>query len=334
MRHTLRKLFWRPAYRAVTCLFMGLLTLSCDNEVPVNMDHDGLPVAWCILNMDDSLQQVRLAKSFFPENGYDTLEHLTLERWTEPVQIYIEEWRDPQQPVVHDFYPGGVILQDTGYFADPSFSLYQSDFKPVPNVQYYLYLWFPERNYYTWATTTAVDRLDIVNPRPVTGRKITFSDTDDFVVQFRPPKNSGFHQFGFILTIEEHLASGFNLDHFDFGSQVYEEGNGQMMVIQLNSARFYRDLVDRYDTLPGTEYRRVTGLEFVACTYGRELSLYNQLYNNGTQPWEIQSYSSFKNGFGLFSSRTFSRVTNLELSSLTYQLLTRDQRFKHMKFIQ
>jgi len=63
------------------------------------------------------------------------------------------------------------------------------------------------------------------------------------------------------------------------------------------------------------------------------MRLYNQLFNNGSQPWETQTYSSFVNGMGLFSSVAHDRLTNLELSKLTLDIITKDSRYTHMKFI-
>jgi len=297
------------------------------------MVNDGLPFVYCILDMDDSLQQVRLAKSFFPAKGYDTLGHLTIQRWTEPVEIYIEEWTDTENPVVYNFHQADTIRQDTGYFSNPSFTLYQAALKPVPNVKYFLYLYFPTRNMYTYASTLTIEHPEILTPAAIPGRKITFSDMDDFIVELRLPPNSGFHQFDFIFTIEEHIGSELKIDYFNFGGQTYEANNSQLLLYLLNSSRFYSDLLNRYDTLSGSDYRRITGLEFSTYSYGDEMRLYNQLYNNGSQPWEIQSYSSFKNGFGIFSSKSNKRITNLELSDLTYRLLTSDSRYAHMKFI-
>jgi len=319
--------------RKIFFILILLHLISCENEVRVNMDNSGLPVAYCILNLDDSVQYVRLAKSFFPDKGYLQLDHLTLDQWDEPVEIYLEEWLNPQQPVIRDFYRSDTIRQDTGYFSKPSFHLYQSDFKPVPNTLYYLYLWFPNRNYYAYGSTRTVDHPEIITPAQIPGRKITFSDTDDFIVQLRPSQNSEYHQFSFILTIEEHIGNRLNLDYFTFGGQVYEQNTGQLVVYLLNSKRFYEELLNRYDPLSSPDYRRITGVEFAAFSYGAELRLYNQLYNNGAQPWEIQTYSSFQNGFGLFSSTAHSRTTNLELSNLTYQVLTQDSRYTDLKFI-
>ena len=319
-------------YKFAAIIFF-LFLLSCENEIRVNMDNNGLPVAWCILNMDDSLQQVRLAKSFFPDADYLTRDHLTLEQWNEPVEIYLEEWTNPRQPVIYNFYPSDTIRQDTGFFANPSFQLYETSLKPVPNTLYYLYLWFPERNYYAFASTMTVDQPGILNPASIPGRVITFSGMDDFIVELRTPKNSEYHQFGFVLTIEEHVNGGFSLDHFHFGGQAYEQNSGQTLLYLLNSDRFYRELLNHYDTLSGSDYRYINGLEFAVSSYGSELRLYNQLYDNGSQPWEIQTYSSFKNGFGLFSSVARSRLTNLELSDLTYEILTQDPRYKHLKFV-
>ncbi len=317
----------------VWSILLLLLLCSCKNELNVNLDNDGLPVTYCVLDVDDTVQQLRLAKSFFPESGELQQDHMTIKRWEEPVEIYIEEWKDNDHPAVYDFYPADTIRQDTGFFNNPSFSLYQTAFKPLPNTLYYIYLIFPERNYFSFASTVTVDHTEILNPAAIPGRKVTFSDLDDFIVELRPPPNAEFHQFSFLLTVEEYLSTGFNLDYFNFGGQVYEENRGQILNHLLNSDRFYLDLIDRYDELSGDEYRRITGLEFVVYSYGTELRLYNRLYNNGAQPWEIQSYSSFKNGFGLFSSKSKSRTANLEFSNLTWDLLTGDSRYKPLKFI-
>jgi hypothetical protein len=315
-------------------LLVGLLVLiSCENDIRVNMDDKPVPVTYCILDTEDSVQFVRLARSFIPEAGYSDLDHLELQHWNEPVEIYLEEWAGQDQPVIYDFHRTDTIRQDTGYFANPSFDLYRASMKPLPGVEYYLYLWFPERQYYSYASTLAVGNPVVLNPAAIPGRKVTFSEMDDFIVEFRPPQNSGFHQFSFILTLEEHIGTGFNLDYFRFGAQTYEDNNGEVILSLLNSNRFYANLLQRYDTLRGNDYRRITGLEFVLYSYGKELRLYNQLYNNGSQPWEIQSYSSFRNGFGLFSSISHTRVTNLELSDLTYQTLAGDSRYKHMKLV-
>ena len=315
------------------CFIVLLILISCENEVRVNMDNTGLPVVYCVLDVDDTLQQVRLAKSFFPEKGYTDQAHLAVAQWDEPVEIYIEEWTDSENPTVYNFYKADTVRQDTGYFANPSFQLYQSAFKPKPKIKYYLYLWFPERNLYTYASTIAVEHPEIITPAAIPGRKITFSDMDDFIVELRLPLNSGFHQFSFVLTIEEHQGNDLKRDFFNFGGRCYDGNDGQLLLYLLNSSRFYSDLRNKYDTLTGNDYRRIEGVEFVTYSYGEEMRLYNQLFNNGSQPWEIQSFSSFKNGFGLFSSKTHRRLTNLELSDLTYRLLTSDPRYAHMKFI-
>ena len=48
-------------------LLLALMALfSCENELDIDMDIDGVPVVYCVLDMDDTSQVVRLAKSFFP----------------------------------------------------------------------------------------------------------------------------------------------------------------------------------------------------------------------------------------------------------------------------
>ncbi len=315
-------------------LIAALMALfSCENEIDINMDVDGLPVVYCVMDMDDTSQIVRLAKSFFPEKDYWKYDHIEVKPWDKPVEIYMEEWADPNEATIYEFSQLDRTRQDTGYFNTPSYQLYEAIFKPIPNTSYFLYLYFPERNYYTYAQTVSVDHPMIMDPSNIPGRNITFSDMDDYVVQFRPSLNSEFHQFSFILNIEEHQADEFRLDYFDFGSQIYESNTEQIITNRLSSTRFYKNLTARYDTLSGSDYRRVTSVEFIIYSYGREMRLYNQLYNNGTKPWEIQSYTTFVNGTGLFSSVAHDRLTNLELSKLTLDILTEDSRYSHMKFI-
>lgn len=314
-------------------IILLLLLISCSNEVLVNMDNEGVPVVYCILDMDDSVQEVRLAKSFLPDEQNPIQKGMSMARWDEPVEIYLEEWIDQTKPVIYEFNPINSVHQDTGFFATPSFQLYQASLKPVEHAVYYLYLWFPERNYYAYASTQAIAHTEIISPAAIPGRKVTFSDIDNFTVEIKPNGNSEYHQFDFQLEIEEHAGNETVMSDFYFGGQQNQEYDGQTMSITLNSRRFYMELLNRYDTLSGSAYRSINGLEFLVYSYGPEMRLYNLLYDNGLQPWEIQSYSSFKNGFGLFSSKATSRVPNLELSSLTYDILTGDSRYKHLKFV-
>jgi hypothetical protein len=310
-----------------------LAFFSCDNELDINMDIDGVPVIYCVLDMDDTSQVVRLAKSFFPEEDYWKYDQLEIERWDEPVDIYIEEWTNSTSPNIYDFSRLNRVRQDSGYFVTPSFELFEAIFTPVPNTEYILYLYFPEREYYAYARTFTVGHPDIIDPAYIPGRGVTFSDLDDYIVQFRPSSNSEFHQYSFILKIEEHRGNEFNVDYFDFGSTVYESNTDQIITNKLSSARFYRDLTARYDELGDGDYRKVSSLEFIIYSFGREMRLYNQLYNNGTQPWEIQTYTSFVNGMGVFSSVAHDRLTNLQLSRLTLDILTQDPRYENLRFI-
>jgi len=310
-----------------------LALFSCENELDINMDIDGIPVVFCVLDMDDTSQVVRLAKSFFPEKDYWQYDQLEIETWDEPVDIYIEEWIDQSSPNIYEFSQLNRVRQDSGYFVTPSYQLYEAIFTPVPNTEYILYLYFPDREYYAYARTHTVGHPDIMDPAYIPGRGVTFSDMDDYVVQFRPSSNSEFHQFSFVLKIDEQIGNEFNVDYFDFGSTIYESNTDQIITRKLSSARFYRDLLTRYDTLGDNDYRRVSSLEFIIYSFGREMRLYNQLYNNGTQPWEIQTYSSFTNGMGVFSSVAHDRLTNLELSKLTLDILTQDPRYEHLRFI-
>ena len=266
-------------------LMVILVTLfSCENELDINMDIDGVPVVFCVLDMDDTSQVVRLAKSFFPEKDYWKYDHLEVKSWDEPVEIYVEEWINQEKANIYEFKELSRVKQDTGYFNTPSFQLYESVFEPLPNTEYILYLYFPERNYYSYARTLTVDHPNIMDPAYIPGRGVTFSDLDDYVVTFRPSLNSEFHQYSFILKVEEHKDSEFNLDYFDFGSSVYEYNSNQIISSRLSSARFYKNLLERYEGLNEGDFRKIISLEFIIYSYGREMRFYNQLYNNVPQP--------------------------------------------------
>ena len=245
----------------------------------------------------------------------------------------MEEWGNPDSPIIYEFDKLNRVRQDSGYFNTPSFDLYEAIFEPLPNTEYILYLYFPERDYYSYARTLTVDHPDMIDPAYIPGRGITFSDMDDYVVQFRPSMNSEFHQFSFILKVEEHVGTEFNVDFFDLGASILESSRGQIVTSRLSSARFYKELLSRYGALGENDFRKVRSLEFIIYSFGREMRLYNQLYSNGTQPWETQTYTSFVNGQGVFSSVAHDRLTNLELSKLTMDILTKDTRYEHLRFV-
>lgn len=289
-------------------LVLSSLLFSCESDFNPNTLSEPIPVVYCLLDLNDSIQEVRLAKTFSPDR--ESLEQLPikLDKWDEFTNVYIEEYCQGEESNIYFFtLRTQAISQDSGLFRSPSFQIYESAFNPKPDTRYNLYVFLEKSGIHCYATTRTVNAPRIIDPAPIPGRKVSFSPYDDYQILFYPPKNSGYHE------------CFFQFGGWTFGRQLTQEPKEQGTFVNLSSERFFK-------TLPASG--AFSRSEFHLISYGQEMGLYNQLFRQTNEPWENQSYSSFQNGIGLFSSRIHQRLSNLMISDVTLRLIQEDFQFE------
>lgn len=284
-----------------------VLFLACESEFDPNTNTEAIPVVYCLLDLNDSIQEVRLSKTFSPNSGTFDQSKIELELWDESADIYVEEENTLGESNIYFFSPSTQsAAQDTGIFESPSFELFTSTFKPKPNTVYHLYVFLKESGIHCFANTTTVSSPRIIDPAPIPGRKISFSQYDDYQIHFYPSKNSAYHELYF------------QFDSWNFEKIVFQEPKDQATFVSFSSERFFNQIPSNGD---------FENSEFHLISYGQEMAFYINLFRNNGGPWENQTYSSFLNGVGLFSSRIHQRISNLKLSPITLELLQNDFQF-------
>ncbi|MCK5820982.1 MAG: DUF4249 family protein [Bacteroidales bacterium] len=288
-------------------ILTGLL-FSCESDFNPNTTSEPIPVVYCLLDLNDSIQEVRLAKTFSPDRNALEQLPIKLEGWHEPANIYVEEYISGEEFNTYFFtLRTQVISQDSGLFQSPSFQIYESTFKPKPDTHYNLYVFLEDSDIHCYATTKTISAPRVIDPASIPGRKISFSQYDDYLIHFYPPKNSAYHE------------CYFQFDNWTFGRQLTQEPKEQGTFVNLSSERFFKTLP------PSGTFERS---EFHIISYGQEMGLYNHLFLQTNEPWENQSYSSFLNGIGLFSSRIHQRISNLATSDVTLKLIQEGYQFE------
>jgi len=291
----MKKLFFLP--------FL-LFSWACTTEFNPYSEQKSQAVTYCILDLNDSLQTLRLSRTFTINKDYINQESKSIESWNEEAEIYIEENPGRADSRIYYFHlKEDFNQQDSGYFTPTTFQIYESQFLPKPETQYSLYVFIKSEGIHCYATTSTVGVPVVNDPLPIPGREISFSQFDDYLVHFYPPVNSSYHD------------CYFEFDQWIFGRSVIKGPQENGVFLNLSSERFFRDI---------SALASITRTSFHIYSYGEELALYNNLYSESLNPWEVQSYSTFQNGVGLFSSKYHHWIPNLEISEITQELINQE----------
>lgn len=114
-------------------LFAPILVSGCSEDIDINGNGTATPVVYCFLNPDDSIQYLRLSKTFtipVDNPGYrPTVADMT---YAEKPKVYISE--DPSG-YKQSFYKCNLndgIVKDTGWFPVSGIQIFASAFKVKP----------------------------------------------------------------------------------------------------------------------------------------------------------------------------------------------------------
>ncbi|MFO7616064.1 MAG: DUF4249 family protein [Bacteroidales bacterium] len=317
-------------------LFLPLIACSCENEVDVESSGDPVPVIYCLLNPDENVQCVRLGRSFLPDPANPGAPPVTDSTvWNLPVEVYVEEWNNgfPGRTIL--FEPGNAPVKDTGFFPTGNLRIYSAQFTPKIQTTYRLYVHFPDDGRIISASTTVPDRPHIYDPMDVPGRKINFQTGTNYTIRWLTAKGAGIYQGFFDLYYEEQFDDGLTVHQITFDSEpvlnLVSSVEDSKKV--LSGANFFNQILEKVPAREGA-VRRVVNLRFRFYTGGEELALYvSPELQTTTIANNLNLYSNFDNGIGLFSTLQVTYVNNLQLSNTTLNELAHGSKTRHLGFL-
>lgn len=301
-----------------------LITLTgCETDIELIAPGDPLPVVYCLLDPEDSIQYVRIGSTFAvnPDNpDFKPAQDKILIH--EDVLVYLTaEYSDRKQEV---FYGNQIdtIPKDSGWFPSTVNQMYAIPCKIKPDTRYSLYIHFQETDRIVHGETISLGSLfTIIDPEIVPGREATLLPGIDFFVRFQPLTNGSVFQSTMTFRYAE-IKGGNRTDCSMVLPQklVFEDNTTLKYAEQrISGERFLIDVSRTIKSEP--DIRRIPlGLDFHISCGGDDLALKISAENN-TQSFSILEVNNFDNAFGVFSCLTHRYVRNVPISHFTIDTL-------------
>jgi len=322
--------------RTLPTLLVLLFSLAaCTTEIDLIVPGDPLPVVYCLLDPEDSVQYVRLGSTYAVRPG-DTVFKPDQQKIliNEEILVYMTaEYSDRQQQV---FYasPVSTIPKDSGWFPASVNQMYAIPCIIRPNTRYSLYIHFTGSNRIIHGETVSMGSLfTVIDPDIVPGREATLIPGIDFFVRFPPVAHGSVFQSKMTFRYADIKAGQWTSRSLILPQKfVYEYDTTVSYAEQrISGERFLIDVSRALKADPET--RRVPlGLDFHISCGGDDLALKISAENN-TQSFSILEVNSFDNAIGVFSCLSHKYVKDVPLSRFTLDTLALGPLTRNLGFL-
>ncbi len=174
----------RSAIFSISFLILTQIIISCDENIQVLANPEFIPVVYCLLNPENSVQTVRVSRVFQDRNQLSDWEH-KYDAWLADSSklVYLEHFGDLGEHSIWNFRMDKQIRQvDDSVFALTY--LYTTPFRPSFSTTYQLYAYFPDTKTMVSSKITTLTYVELYDPATVLGRKIVIGPTQPFVMRW------------------------------------------------------------------------------------------------------------------------------------------------------
>ncbi len=325
---------WLSIRRLFLLMLLGAGAGSCTEEVDLYMEGSAVPVVYCLLDPASDVQYVRIGRSYRGgDNAMIQSPETDSTVWNIAHEVYIEEYAGDIKGKTYRFDPDNTIEKDSGFFPDNNLRLYSSEFKPVPGNFYHLYVYFPDLDKMVSAKTTVHGTPEILDPLPLSIRKVNFEPGQPFTIRWNPGVYTGVYEMIFRVYYRDSTAAGLEFNSADYSSEgIYNLKTDQMLDYGMGGPSFLTAMAKEIPVISGV-VRQVVSVEFIMISGGFDLGVhYRSGKETGSNFTNLMDYSNIGNGVGIFASRSLSRVPNLALSGVTLDLLARSEKTRSLGF--
>jgi len=319
MKNNIRHITIASWSRLAILVLSSVLFTACNEDVDVYADGDPVPIVYSILDPAADVQYVRLGRSYIGSAvSGDIPPEVDSTVWNMPHEVYLEEYTDGVKGNTYRFEPDNDIQKDTGFFPASNLRLYFAKFRPVYGRTYHLYVYFPDMVKMVSATTRVHDMPQILEPLPISVRKINFEQGQPCVIRWYPGQNTGVYEMIFRVHYRDSSALSEDFASADYSSGgVFNLKTDQMQEYSMGGPSFFQAMAREIPVKPGV-VRQVISVEFIMMSGNEDLAIHFRSGQEiGSNFTNLTEYSNIGNGVGIFASRSISRVPNLALSNVT-----------------
>jgi len=314
----------------IVCLF--LLVLSCENQVDIHATGDQIPVAYCILDLDDSIQKISISQSYHPEYQSDKAYGVPSYEVLSGYSAYVERWENEELRETFSFTQAKENQPENS--ESPYRLVLESSFDVHSGAIYKLRVTDDQAFEVFRGETVTVGSLRVLDPIIVPGRELTLTLDQGYFTRWEPPEYAWVYQtivyFNYLesdldeirpLQVEIPLSVNFSSERIHPISQF------------MSGRHFYMALRNAIPYVPGVR-RKAISLDFEILAGGEELSIYLGKGLSGMSDFgQLKEYSSFDRANGIFSSRLSSWIRGVDLSYITIDSLATGLYTRQLGFI-
>jgi len=316
------------------CSFGILLfwAIACENEIDLNTKSSPLPIVYCILDLNNDIQYVRIGRTYNGSSDYlnqvPYLDSLILPGFR---HVYVEEWIEDQLSEIYYFSRIEKPIKDTGLFPVEALDIYKADFIPKSASKYVLYTYFPAQDKVISGETITIAQTQLIDPAPLHVREINFHPSRGYTIRWITAPYSGIYQGVFRIYYSEMTATETMFKSFDIILPIRYVHDSYLHISQeISPGSFFRGFAENISTKEGVS-RELLHMDFTLFGAGEDLSLFVKA-QMPTFWMNISQYSNLDNGFGVFSSTSANRIANLQFSVLTEYYLANDSLTRALNF--
>lgn len=317
--------------RALLLILLLTCGISCDTEIYTVDESGSVPVVYCLLNQDDTVQSLRLSRSYLSKNAlYPPASDDSLAISGE-VSVTIETVEDSQVVSQHKLMPF-PISKDSGFFPNDLQWIYKGNFPIRENTSYRMIIEIKEWDYLTFSSIRSLGDFKLVDPAYPEKRKIHLVDDHNPVVHWTRSQNAAVYQVGFRVHYKEY-CNEISVEKsiiIHFTTVYYRDDPGSFYSYTLNSNQFYKRLAESIPVDP-TVLRQFVGADVFVIAGSESVGFY-LLALERQDPFQLFDYKNVINGLGIFGAlKTVAtedfKIDDQSLDSLAYGSDTKQLNF-------
>lgn len=305
--------------RLILAVLAAGLVVSCETGIVINTDNQDVPIVYCVLNSADSFQYVRIQKTYLIDQAaFDYPPEQDSMLFKGEIVVAMERWSGDKVIETVRFWPTNEIQKDSGFFPNSKNILYKTRAQIVPNQTYRLYIYLASKEKVLYAESSSLGTLVVIDPIPLTQRKISLHNGMNYTCRWQPVQNAGVYQVVLRFNYKETIDGETKIKTLNWPQTFASPGSdAEYLSNDISGARFMHILEDNLKPVHGI-VREVVGLDFQIVSGSMEMKYYIE----STAPsegalMEKPVYSNVTNGIGLFCAVARIDVNDLLFSPVT-----------------
>ena len=320
-------------------LSLPIIFYQCNNDLDIFDRWKDNTIVYGLLNANDSLQIIRVSKSFLGEgNAYQMAQIADSIYYQKPITVKLEEWINGNLQRTINLQKDSSIARDSGVFA------YQKNYYFVTNAtlntdaKYKLKIQIDDKT--VSSETNMIGNFSLQNVPP----QISFTSTY-FKFNIKTPANARLIQPVLRFFYYELTATDTTKHHIDIKLNIFTTNTtygNEIINVEYPSVSFFEAVKNRIK--PNNQViKRIpaqSSIQIITYAGSNELYAYMQVSAPSTSlSMDKPSYSNILNGIGLFTSRytkyeLAKPLAGRTIDSLSMGVITKDLKFVSYSEIQ